>query len=228
MIVTENEKGKMIQGTSKIVTTNYRSNTEISIKEEIYDNYLKNRGSADIERAYKSLYISDVCKFFNNKEINLSGLRRLARFTNSAQFHYSGNCVLLAACFHYNIKNGGYFLSAKNISNPFSGLDSICVDTLIFGKSLNESYSLGSFYELKNYIVNCYLNTGNISFIIHAEGTILGGRMDTAHDFNAVIVNTDGNIRVVFVDSWKTVHKVKSETQMENSIHRNTYFYVRY
>ena len=70
--------------------------------------------------------------------------------------------------------------------------------------------------------IYCYLNTVNISFIIHTEGTILGSVMDTAHDFNAVILNTDGNIRGG--DSWQTVHKVKSEKQMENSIHRNTFF----
>lgn len=226
-VIQTKKTRKMMQVTKKTSSTYYQLGNELSKKEQIYNNYLKNRGARDIERAYKSLNISDNCHLFNNCEMNLAELKLLAKFTSSAQFNYSGNCVLLAACLHYNIKNGGYFLSAENISLPFTGLDSVCVDRLLFGNVLDESYSIASFHQLKDYIVNCYLNTGNISFIIHAESAILGGVLDTAHDFNAVVFNSDGVITIKFVDSWRIMHKVKSEKQMERSISHNTYFYVR-
>ena len=93
-----------MQATKKTSSTYYQSGNELSKKEQIYNNYLKNRGDRDIERAYNSLNISDNCQLFNNCEMKLAELKSLAKFTNSAQFNYSGNCVLLAACLHYNIK----------------------------------------------------------------------------------------------------------------------------
>ncbi|EHJ7499159.1 SPI-2 type III secretion system effector cysteine hydrolase SpvD, partial [Salmonella enterica] len=162
------------------------------------------------------------------QNLSRDNLKQMARYVNNTYVHYSGNCVLLSACLHYNIHHRQDILSSKNTASPTVGLDCAIVDKIIFGHELNQSYCLNSIDEVEKEILNRYDIKRESSFIIRAENYIVPIIGECAHDFNAVVIcEYDKKPYVQFIDSWKTSNILPSLQEIKKHFPSSGKFYVR-
>ena len=153
-------------------------------------------------------------------------LQSLAKFTNGAYIlHYSGNCVLLATCLYYNLLQGKKLISVKNISSPLIGLESIIVEEMIFGSSLDTlADRLSSIQMVTSKIQEEHAKTGRLYYNILAEGYMLPILGESGHAFNAAIVNDN---KVLYVDAWKTSNYITSSEMMYSRFSKGASFEIR-
>jgi plasmid virulence protein D len=172
------------------------------------------------KRVYRALVFQKLQQNIDVDNLSQNQLKKYARKTNAARFHFSGNCRLLSEIFMFNMLNKkGDFLSAKNIYPIFKGADEI--SPTLFGQSLklylepqeNKPKDSDHFYhnntthlvdQLEQRLLNCFQSTGQRVFKIDASTWFpIFGRI--GHCFNAVILmdNTQQPY-VQFVDAWRS------------------------
>ncbi len=150
----------------------------------------------------------------------------MAAFVNNTRIHYSGNCAVLAAAFHYNAINRLNILSVENTSSPFVGFESQVVHEVVFGKRLKGSCCLHSLREVTEEILRRYEVDGEMFFIVAVEDYYVGF-LEVGHDFNAVVLlDDDAKPCVQFVDTWKTSDTMPSTDRLTDRFPANSHFYV--
>nr|WP_255420746.1 T3SS effector cysteine hydrolase SpvD family protein [Arsenophonus endosymbiont of Aleurodicus floccissimus] len=55
------------------------------------------------------------------EKLTRQNLQEIAKYVNNTYIHYSGNCVLLAACLHYNLHYRKDILVPKTLHHRQSG-----------------------------------------------------------------------------------------------------------
>lgn len=157
---------------------------------------------------------------FKIENLNEDELESIARSTNCASWHYTANCPILSVAFLYNLKRGKTELSIDNVHPVYKPTHSGTASEIVFGQSLTlETYKeKGTAKELIQKILDIYKNTEERVFFISV--TFLK-KFKVGHCFNAVVLGKDENIRVVFVDVWKTLQKtVNSSAEFQKSYSR--------
>ncbi|ELI3448585.1 SPI-2 type III secretion system effector cysteine hydrolase SpvD [Salmonella enterica subsp. enterica serovar Dublin] len=189
---------------------------------------INNKDSNEVKRIKDALCIESKERILYPQNLSRDNLKQMARYVNNTYVHYSGNCVLLSACLHYNIHHRQDILSSKNTASPTVGLDSAIVDKIIFGHELNQSYCLNSIDEVEKEILNRYDIKRESSFIISAENYIAPIIGECRHDFNAVVIcEYDKKPYVQFIDSWKTSNILPSLQEIKKHFSSSGEFYVR-
>lgn len=146
----------------------------------------------------------------HGKKIDLPGLTkdelsRLAKKVNSAGFHCSGNCVLLASCMLYNLKHGAPELAAKNVSPVYEGLNSDVVGVVLFGQQWEKCAQRATLKEAEADMLRVYEETGNRFFVLETSGYQVPFIGECGHCANAVILlDENQQPHVQIVDAWKT------------------------
>lgn len=186
---------------------------------------MKNSENIDIKRIAKALHLSRH-PLILPPTLSVHGFDSLARFTNSALIHYSGNCVLLATCVYFNLLQGKKMVSVKNTPKPFLGLTSDVVEKMIFGQELDFlEKGMHSLLEVKERILQEYQLTGRLYYLISTSGyriPITGG---SGHDFNAAVIN-DGT-EVLYIDAWKTSQHVTTTDMLTHRFNKSAFFDIK-
>lgn len=192
------------------------------VRREVLENETK-----DYKRVKGSLRI-DPNPIQLPKDLKNDDLKKMAGFVNHAVVHYSGNCVLLAACVHYNIEKNAKILCAGNISSPRVGLEPEVVDKVIFGKELNRSSFLNTLDEVSKEVLRRYEVYGDRSCIVSAESYSVPLFGETWHDFNAVVLLDSSNKPFVqYLDAWKTSSTLPEKEALQAHFPVSACFIVR-
>ncbi|ECC7011057.1 SPI-2 type III secretion system effector cysteine hydrolase SpvD, partial [Salmonella enterica subsp. enterica serovar Enteritidis] len=64
---------------------------------------INNNDSNEVKRIKDALCIESKERILYPQNLSRDNLKQMARYVNNTYVHYSGNCVLLSACLHYNI-----------------------------------------------------------------------------------------------------------------------------
>lgn len=160
-----------------------------------------------IDRIKEAVYIHPEIRPIDLETVGRSELEAIARRTNAATLHFSGNCSLLAHAVAYNIEWGREVFCIKNTSPFFIGFSETTVLTTLqkHGSHLVGSYkdSDVSFQEIEDAILQNYELTGKRIFIVNTIHKSLFGLTSNGHSLNAVILKENGGSpKVVFLDAW--------------------------
>lgn len=177
--------------------------------------YIADNNSHDAKRINNALLVETEEQEYYPEKLTRQNLQQMAKYVNNTYIHYSGNCVLLAACLHYNLHYRKDILSAKNTASPTIGISGTIVDQLIFGKQLESSHRFHCLADLEKELLMRYMINGERSFIIQAQGYTVPIIGQCGHDFNAVVLcGEDNKPYVQFVDSWKTFNVLPTITEL--------------
>ncbi|MFU9137477.1 T3SS effector cysteine hydrolase SpvD family protein [Erwinia tasmaniensis] len=189
---------------------------------------INDNDSNDVKRIKDALRIESKVRTLYPQNLSQHDLKQMARYVNNTYVHYSGNCVLLSACLHYNIHHRQDILSSKNTASPTVGLDSAIVDKIIFYQDLNQSYCLNSIDEVEAEILNRYDIKRESSFIISAENYMIPIIGECGHDFNAVVIcEYDKKPYVQFIDAWNTSNTLPGLQEIKKHFPSSPSFHIR-
>lgn len=173
----------------------------------------KRIASDDAMRIKSAISLARAPKLFSNP-LTVRYLESVARFTNAAVVHYSGNCVLLATCLYANLLQNKKLLSVKNISPPTEGIDSVIAEEIILGASMATLATGNSLSKITAAILNEYRKTKTLFYKVSDSGYRVPFMGESGHEFNSVVIMDNGGPRVVYVDAWKTSQHTATEEIM--------------
>jgi hypothetical protein len=159
----------------------------------------------DIHKINNAIHMVKDPYEFKLVKLDRQSLCKIARITNSAALHYSGNCSLLARVLLYNLKNEKTILSANNTHPFYRGMNSTEIEKRLFCREFQ--YHIGSnnpnsFDTLPNIILERYRETGERAYVIDIAYEKL--EFELGHSFNAVITGEPDKLKIYFVDAWKS------------------------
>ncbi|TFZ48693.1 virulence protein SpvD [Serratia proteamaculans] len=181
----------------------------------------------DVIRIKDALCIENKENIVYPQNLSKKNLKKMAAHVNNTYLHYSGNCVLLSACLHYNIHHRQDILSSKNTMSPTIGFETTIVDRVIFGQGIELSHCFNSLDEVRNEISRRYDINRESSFIITATNYTIPLIGECGHDFNAVIICEEDRPYVQFIDSWKTSNTLPTFEQLNTHFPLPAQFYIR-
>lgn len=164
----------------------------------------------DEERIKAALRIKESAKFLPAR-LKRADLESIARFTNGAFFHYSGNCTLLSTCLYFNLSIGRKILSVHNISSPLLGLDSTITEEIILGAKMIVLDKTPHIANVTTSILREYASSGRLYFKVDVSGYHIPVLGESGHELNAVVINEGISPTVVYVDAWKTSEHITNE-----------------
>lgn len=149
---------------------------------------------------------------FSPEKLDVITLERIAKYTNCATLHCSGNCCPLSMALLYNLKVGKTELKIKNTFPPFTGCDQFATQQIIFSKALSVSGAMRNIDELSKNLLWHFGIVGEKYFIVAVSFKVLGKVF--GHGFNAVILDKEEKPEVIFVDAWKTSKYIYTTAEM--------------
>lgn len=169
--------------------------------------------NSETKRVIKALEWVKKPFSFDVMHLDENTLEKIAKKTNSAAIHCSANCTLLAYTLLYNLKIGRTELSAKNAFPLYQPLFYSDVGQIILGDPYKLEPALLtaalSVAELKESILSATKNNGERVFFVGINNQPFG------HALNAVVLGQDENLRVVFVDAWKTRKSIYTVAELQ-------------
>ncbi|BEH98604.1 T3SS effector cysteine hydrolase SpvD family protein [Edwardsiella ictaluri] len=206
--------------------SNYTQSRDVFSR--INSSNIQDNESKDLERAKDAIRITSKEKALYPENLTKKDVKKMAKYVNNTHLHYSGNCVLLSSCLHYNIHHRQDILSAKNTASPTVGLDKEIVEQVVFGQELKPSHYFHSIDDVENEILNRHHINGDNSFIIRADSYKVPIFGECEHDFNAVVIcESDEAPRVQIIDAWKTSNTLPTLDEMKKHFPPLTSFYIR-
>lgn len=158
-------------------------------------------------------WIKDHPCQFKLEELNEKKLEEIAKATNGANIHVSGNCLLLSAMFLYNLKIGKAELAGLNTYPIYIGVHPMLTGQIILGQWLTTITALTKITKVEAEILSNFKLTGERAFIVGIKYTILGKHL--GHSLNAVVLGEKENARVIFVDVWKSSKHIYTLQELE-------------
>ena len=156
-----------------------------------------NEVGEDGKRFLKALKWNEKPFSFSLEDLDEKKLTQLAKITNSATVHCSGNCVALAMALFYNLKIGSMEISVGNTAPFYRGLSPKSCSDILFNQPTT-SVGHCTAFALKQKLLDNSNQTGERVFMILAAARHSGW----GHSFNAVILGENDNQRIIFTDSW--------------------------
>ena len=143
---------------------------------------------------------------FKVENLNESELEIIARSTNNAAWHYTANCPILSVALLYNLKMGRTELSIDNVYPLYKPTNNTTANEIVFGQQLTlETYRQNcTAKELAQEILKVHKRNKERVFFV---SIIFLRKFRIGHCINAVVVGKNENVRVVFIDAWKTLQK---------------------
>lgn len=186
-------------------------------------------GGDDIEqrRILNAIEIRDHFECFDVNTLDEKSLEKRARLINSSFIHCSGNCEVLAHCLLFNLALGGDYFACNNVWPLYKGLSSNDVQGLLFGHVLHSSWPFRSMADLECAIIKNFKEKNERYYVIHTEklsDTILPGG---GHALNAMVLGDGDNLKVVYIDAWRTSRPILSRGDIERR-YKNTANEINY
>lgn len=181
----------------------------------IQDNLKNVYDRSEASRIEASLQTFKDPKRIDINKLDKETLNSIAKDTNAAFVHFSGNCALLAHCFLYNYINQKQELAAINTYPVYEGVSSDIVEEALFGDTLIEICKSENLKDIEKEILNNYNQTGQSCFILNTSGYQVPLMGSSGHELNAVVLKDKfGNPKVQFVDCWKTSQCTPTHDQL--------------
>lgn len=140
---------------------------------------------------------------FKEDKLDVTKLKNIAKKTNGATFHCSGNCTLLSMALLYNLKIGKTELKIKNTFPLHIGIDPELSKKILFSNSYTRVATfITNIDDLSSNILNLFNSTNERYSVILVHFKI--ARIDFGHELNAVVLGEKENPDIAFVDAWKT------------------------
>lgn len=207
----------------KIHQNNYESTLP-----EVFHKRLENTEANKGNRVVQALKMRKTSNPILRSELNKETLHGLAFDVNGAFLHYSGNCVLLARAFLYNLHNGSNVLSVDNTYPILQGMSSKESDKILFGKRLTTiKHNIQGINALESEILKQHARTGDIFYIVESEGfsiNLIGYEFSVGHHFNAVVLEANHSPQVQFVDAWKTSNLTPTKQDLDEKFRESGNF----
>lgn len=180
------------------------------------------RSAPEEDRVKAAIYSNTLQMAFDIDQLNEYELEKIARSTNCATIHVSGNCIGIACALLYNLLRGRAEMSVGNTFPVYKGLSISTTSILIFGRRLETLFTSDPkvsdpkemFAKLRERVLTQFNTTGQRSFVITAEYS--RWHPSGGHCLNIVVLGKKNEGRLVFVDAWRTKHCIFSNEQFEN------------
>ena len=165
------------------------------------------------KRIKKALTPQKLVRPIDVNSLTPDKLAAIAKRTNAARLHCSGNCTLLSRAVLYNLSTQEERIAAKNSYPPHKALSEYELDKLVPTKP--SSISLSSVAHLEENIINNYQNKGERFFIVNVRYKSKALRSYMGHSFNGVVLfGKNDKPYVQFVDAWKTSKRTYTAHQL--------------
>ncbi len=141
---------------------------------------------------------------FKLEELNEKSLAKIARKTNGATIHFSGNCTVLAFSLLYNLLTNKTELKGTNTYPIYRPVNSEQAEQIILGKKATPiKWGISEIEKFAPEILSRFKSSGERFFLVAMNYLIFG--KPGGHIFNAVVVGEKEHARVIFVDAWNTL-----------------------
>jgi len=165
---------------------------------------------------------------FDLEQLTEETLLKIVQLTSgSGIFNLTFNCPLLTATLFYNLKMGKTELSAKNFFPIYKLVDSIEVETVLFGSPdflHSVAYGDNTISALATRMMKYFRSTGERVFYIYIDQHYKIFGQPYGHCLNAVVLGQDVEARVVFADAWESAIYTIDELEKEYSGYTLTLF----
>ena len=162
---------------------------------------------------------------FKVEQLTKKDLNKIAKKTKRCTIHYSGNCLGLSLAMFYNLKKGNIEISIGNTAPFYKGLElDSAMEEMILGSghSFNKNMGSGGWGIRDGKIITEKANANNFVnqllsafYVNHEQRVFMIGTIGKrfSHMLNAVIVGSPERPEILFVDAWRSHHRVMTAEQ---------------